>query len=127
MSVRPGSSPRLRILLSASVASPFRGSEPGVSWNAAVHLARHCEVTLLTGTGPKGLFRREIESYVAEHGSIPGLQIAFVEHPPLSRWLQHGRLRALLPLYYVGYASWQRAALRAARALHDEGRFDLAH
>jgi glycosyltransferase involved in cell wall biosynthesis len=82
---------------------------------------------MLVNPGPGEENRRDIDRYCAEHARPFGLAIHFVERPLLCRWLQHGRLGRVTPLYYAGYASWQRAALRAARRLHGQAPFDLVH
>jgi glycosyltransferase involved in cell wall biosynthesis len=58
---------------------------------------------------------------------LPGLTFHFVEPPPLSYWLQRETLLMRRTLYYAGYHAWQKAAYRAARQLHAERPFDLAH
>ena len=119
---------RRRILVSAFAVSPARGSEPAGGWNLCLHLAAYHDLTVLCSPEVIGEnFREEIESYVREHGPIPGLKFVFVERPRLSRLLQRESQSLLRALYYVGYASWQRAALARARQLHAERPFDLVH
>ncbi|MBS0525876.1 MAG: glycosyltransferase family 4 protein [Proteobacteria bacterium] len=61
-------------------------------------------------------------------GPIPGLTIHFVASPPLSRLLQPRPLVSLRsPLYFQGYAAWQRAAYREAARLHRARPFDAVH
>jgi glycosyltransferase involved in cell wall biosynthesis len=119
---------RRRILVSAFSISPCRGSEPGVGWNVCTRLAQYHDVTVLCrpSIGDEN-HRQEIETYLHEHGPIDGLTIKYVEPPRLSRWFQRPRVSFRTPLYFVGYAAWQRAAYALAMQLHREAPFDLAH
>ncbi|MFA9478266.1 glycosyltransferase family 4 protein [Phycisphaerales bacterium AB-hyl4] len=122
------SAPRRSILLSAYAVSPERGSEPGLGWQVATRLARYHDVTVLCSPEVEGDdYRGEISAYAREHGAVAGLTFHYVEPPWLSRWLQRPGGSPLRPLYYVGYAAWQRAAYREACRLHARVGFDLAH
>jgi glycosyltransferase involved in cell wall biosynthesis len=122
---------RLRVLVSAYAVSPDQGSEPGVGWNVCSRLASYHDVTVLCAPGCPGddaeVFRREIEAHLRKHGPVPGLSFHFVPHPPLSRLFQRETGLRRRTAYYVGYAAWQRAAFRAAAALHAGRPFDLTH
>jgi glycosyltransferase involved in cell wall biosynthesis len=119
---------RRRVLVSAASLSPARGSEPGTGWNICSRLAGTFHLTVLSRPqiGDENL-RQEVYEYLAKHGPIPGLTIVFVEPPAISRWLQRPHVSLAAPLYYIGYAAWQRAAFRVAMTLHREWPFDLAH
>lgn len=120
--------PRRRVLLSAFVASAQGGSEVAIGWNLACALAAFHDITLLC-TPYIGVenFRKRNEAFFDKHGPIPGLSLHYVEPPLLSRWFQQGHMGLRKPLYYIGYASWQRAALRQARILHQQKSFDIVH
>jgi glycosyltransferase involved in cell wall biosynthesis len=125
--IAPGAG-RRRILVSAFGVSPVRGSEPAGGWNLCVNLAAHHDVTVLCTPEVAGEnYREEIGQYLRENGPIPGLTFVFVERPRLSRLLQREGHSLLRALYYVGYASWQRAAFARARQLHAQRPFDLVH
>ena len=47
----------LKILVNAYACSPEMGSEPGMGWNWCSHIARHCELHIIT----EGEFREKIE------------------------------------------------------------------
>ena len=50
----------MKILINAYACSPNMGSEPGMAWNWCLHLAKHCELYIIT----EGEFRDKIEAMV---------------------------------------------------------------
>lgn len=103
----------MNVLLSAYACKPNSGSEPGNGWNWALHLAeRGMRVTVLT--------RREgqaaIEAYLLKY-PIPNLSFAWVTVP--TKLLRTGT--------GLHYFLWQLWAVRVARKLHRQQKFDLAH
>lgn len=122
------SHPRGRVLISAFVFSPHRGSEPGIGWNIASRLAAYHDVTILCC--PKlGIenYRQEMEEYLKKNAAVSGMEVCYIEPPLLSRLLQKPLISFTTPLYFVGYAAWQRAAFAQAKRLHHQRAFDLAH
>lgn len=59
---------RLRVLLSAYACEPGRGSEPEVGWQVARHMARHCEVRVITRANNRGVIE---EAMAGEDGYRP--------------------------------------------------------
>ncbi|MFO0928098.1 MAG: hypothetical protein U0736_13850 [Gemmataceae bacterium] len=110
---------RPRVLLSAYACGPDQGSEPGVGWNRALQAARYCDTWVLCEDGRYGA---AVRRYLADHGPIPGLEFVYVPRTALQ--CRVGRVPGLS---YLAYNRWQRSALRAARALHTQIGFDLAH
>jgi len=119
---------RRRVLLSAFAFSPARGSEPGIGWNIGSRLAAFHDVTVLCcpSLGDEN-HRREVEEHFQKHGPIPGLDVQYVDPPLLSRLFQRPLISFATPLYFFGYAAWQRAAFAQAERLHRQRPFDLAH
>lgn len=117
---------RLRVLVCAYACSPVRGSEAGIGWNLASRLARWHDVTMLTTPGHHDPHRAEIEARL-QRDPIEHFHPVFVENPPLLRLCEWKKNRIGRALYYVGYASWMRRALKVARRLHAEKPFDLTH
>lgn len=107
----------LKVLLSAYACEPGMGSEPGVGWNLAVHLARHHEVWVLTRANN----RPSIEAALA-HDSVPGLHFVYHDLPAWARFWKRGG-RGVQLYYYL----WQLSAVPVVRRLHAEVGFDLTH
>ena len=119
---------RRRVVVSAFAFSPARGSEPGIGWNIASRLAVYHDVTVLCCPQLGGEdHRREVEEYLKIHGPIGGMEVRYIEAPLLSRLFQKPLISFSTPLYFVGYASWQRAAFAEAKRLHNVKPFDLSH
>ena len=103
----------MRILLSAYACRPNAGSEPGVGWNWATHLAaRGIDVHVLVA-------KRNQEPVEAglRLNPIPNLHFTFVSVP--YEWAKKNEA--------VHYTLWQMAALKAARELSSKFQFQLAH
>lgn len=110
---------RPRVLMSAYACSPYRGSEPSVGWNRAYETAKYCDVTVLTEEHASA---PDVERFLAENGSIPGLRFVYVPTRRWERWLGNWRAPG-----YVALNSWQRRAYRTALHLHLDTPFDLVH
>jgi len=103
----------MRILLSAYACRPNAGSEPGVGWNWATHLAaRGLEVHVLVAQRN----RPPIEAGLWGN-PIPNLHFNYVQVP--YEWAKKSE-----SLHYI---LWQAAALKVARELCNKWQFDLAH
>lgn len=103
----------MRILLSAYACRPNAGSEPGVGWNWATHLAaRGIEVHVLVARRN----REPIEAGLRAN-PIANLYFTYVSVP----WVWAKKNEAL------HYVLWQFAALKAARELVSRIDFDLVH
>src|SRR5215467_12444803 len=103
----------MRILLSAYACRPNAGSEPGVGWNWATHLAaRGIEVHVLVAKRNQA----PIEAGLREN-HVPNLDFHYI--PVRNEWAKKNE-----SLHYV---LWQAAALKAAKGLSTKFRFELAH
>ena len=109
----------MKILVSAYMCSPFKGSEAGVSWGFINALAQSHSLCVITDIA----FREDIERWLNEH---PG-QMEQVRFEYLLRYRSLFYERIWPPAYYHTYKRWQREALDLARKLHAEIGFDLAH
>src|SRR5215467_2096389 len=103
----------MRILLSAYACRPNAGSEPGVGWNWATHLAaRGIEVHVLVAKRNQA----PIEAGLREN-HVPNLDFPYISVRNV--WAKKNE-----SLHHV---FWQAAALKAAQGLSTKFRFELAH
>lgn len=104
----------MRILLSAYACKPGVGSEPGVGWRWAMHLAKTHDVIVLTHER----FRNDIEPAL---NNFPGPRPRFVFHETrLLRRVPFNSITAL-PKYII----WQLSVLPTAIRLIGEARYDV--
>jgi glycosyltransferase involved in cell wall biosynthesis len=107
---------RLKILLSAYACEPGKGSEPGVGWNFARHMAEHHEVWVLTRSNNRQVIEDELAC-----NPVPGLHFIYHDLPPYARFWKRGQ-KGVQPYYYL----WQFTAIPVLRRLHRDIKFDLA-
>lgn len=107
----------VRIVAFAYACEPNRGSEPGAGWVWARMLARLGETWIITRENN----RDEIEAALPAISERSGLHFEYVDLPRWARFWKRG-LRGVRAYYVL----WQIAALRRARSLNNEQRFDLA-
>lgn len=109
---------RLKVLLSAYSCIPNFGSEPGVGWNNVKEISKLHDVWVLTMSE----FRETIEAEL-EQNPMPNVHWSFVEIPKilLTGWKKGERGRR------IHYMLWQIWAYRAAKRLHEQVQFDIAH
>ena len=105
----------MKVLISAYICAPNRGSEPGAGWNWSLAAAQDNDVWVITRESN----RPAIEAELAAHPH-PRLHFVYVELPPWGLRLKKGE-RGIR--YFSYYTLWQLAALRTARKLHEEVRF----
>lgn len=108
---------QLKVLMSAYACEPGKGSEPGVGWNLAVHMARFHHVWVLTRANNRPV----IETELAKR-PIPNLQFCYHDLPSWARFWKRGP-RGVQPYYYL----WQLTAQRVTKRLHKQVCFDLTH
>ncbi|MGE4443330.1 MAG: glycosyltransferase [Desulfomicrobium sp.] len=106
---------RLKILLSAYACEPGKGSEPGVGWNFARHMAEHHEVWVLTRANNRQAIEEELT-----RNPVPGLHFIYHDLPAWARFWKRGQKGVQL-YYYL----WQLTAIPVVRQLHCEIKFDL--
>ncbi len=110
----------LKILINAYACSPNMGSEPGMAWNWCIHLAKHCELHIIT----EGEFREQIE---VELSKLPqGVNMHFYYNPvsELVRkmcWNQ-GDWR-----FYKYYKQWQWKTYQMALEIIRTQKIEIFH
>lgn len=119
---------RLNVLVVAAMCHPDRGSEPGLGWKWPTQIARHHDVTVITGEYQDN--RQAIERELAADPQLAAsIRFEFVPwfDQIRPRWLR-SVAKLYQPLYYVGYEWWMRRAQEVAESLLASGRqFDLTH
>lgn len=115
-----GSTPRLKILISAYACSPYQGSEPGVGWGFVAELSRHHDLWVIV---EEDFFREHVERFLRENPASTN-NVNFFYIPATRKPF----LRKLWPpSFYFFYRRWHRAAFNLAAMLHKEVNFDAAH
>lgn len=110
----------LTILINAYACGPNRGSEPGMAWNWCCHLAKHCELHIIT----EGEFRDDIERVLPtmEYGHNMHFYYLPVSEKIRRMCWNQGDWR-----FYYYYAKWQKRALAEARRIIDSTHIDVMH
>lgn len=110
----------ISVLINAYACSPNMGSEPGMAWNWCLHLAKYCELHIIT----EGEFRNKIEEVLPtiSHGK----NMHFYYNPMLEEvremcWNQ-GDWR-----FYKHYKDWQKSTLVIAKEIIKKERIDILH
>lgn len=106
----------MKLLLSAYACMPGVGSEPGVGWRWAMHLARTHEVVVITHER----FRSAIEAHIRAHRDARYPEFRYHDTPILKMVRFNGA--TAIPKYFV----WQFTVMPLARRLTREFKFDLA-
>lgn len=107
---------RLNVLLSAYACRPNMGSEPGVGWHMACAIAQHHQVWALTRADNRPFIEAELAL-----NPVANLQFVYCDLPASRHWKRGAA--AVHGHYYL----WQLAAYQAARRLHRQVGFDVAH
>jgi len=97
----------MKIALVGHTISPFRGSEPGNTWNWAWHLSQHVEIEVFAHPH----YRKEVEAFLAENPN-PRLRVTWVELQGKDPWDQTNERG--LRLHYWLWLSEVRGRLRHA-------------
>lgn len=110
----------MKVLINAYACSPNKGSEPGMAWNWCIHLAKYCELHIIT----EGEFRDEIEETVL---LLPQGENMYFYYNPLPKevrkmcWNQ-GDWR-----FYRHYKNWQFKTYQIANEIIKTNKIDILH
>ena len=117
----------MKILINAYACSPNMGSEPGMAWNWCLHLAKHCELHVIT----EGEFRDNIEAVVPTlpqgknmhfyYNPIGGDDLALCRKIRTMCWNQ-GDWR-----FYKYYREWQWKTYLMAKEICSKEKIDILH
>jgi glycosyltransferase involved in cell wall biosynthesis len=108
------------VLINAYACSPNMGSEPGMAWNWCIHLAKYCELHIIT----EGEFKENIDAAIP---LLPqGMNMKFYYNPVSAEirkmcWNQ-GDWR-----FYNHYKSWQKKTYQIALEILKVHPIDIVH
>jgi glycosyltransferase involved in cell wall biosynthesis len=110
----------MKVLINAYACSPDMGSEPGMAWNWCSHLAKYCELFIIT----EGEFKDKIETTLSKLSQ--GKNMHFYYNPVSEEirkmcWNQ-GDWR-----FYKYYREWQYKTYQIAKEICDKEQVDLLH
>lgn len=110
----------ITVLINAYACGPNRGSEPGMAWNWCCHLAKHCELHIIT----EGEFRDDIERVLPtmEYGHNMHFHYIPVREKIRRMCWNQGDWR-----FYYYYAKWQKLALSEALRIISSIHIDVMH
>lgn len=110
----------LSILINAYACSPNMGSEPGMAWNWCIHLAKHCELYIIT----EGEFRNKIEAVLL---TLPQSKNMHFYYNPVSDKIRRMCWNQGDWRFYYYYRQWQKKTLEIARNIIKEHPIDIIH
>lgn len=117
------------IIVSAYATSPYRGSECAVGWEIITRLKKYFDITVLVclETPSHKPYFKEIQEELKKTNVEEGLVIVPVEMPENSKKYTKLHDLGFWPAYYWGYKSWQKAAYKKAKELHETRPFDASY
>lgn len=115
--IKNGKNERIKVLMSAYACEPNKGSEPGVGWNWATHMAEYCEVYVITRSNNQPAIEADCKEHPLDH-------IHFFYHD----CGKAARIMKKLPNgIFIYYKMWQRAILPIVREIIEKERIDIVH
>ncbi|MCL7764548.1 glycosyltransferase [Polaribacter sp. Z014] len=110
----------LKILINAYACSPNMGSEPGMAWNWCLHLAKQCELHIIT----EGEFRVNIEAVLPtlEQGENMHFYYNPVSEDIRKMCWNQGDWR-----FYKHYKKWQFKTYQLAEEIVKTNKIDVLH
>ncbi len=111
---------KLKILINAYACSPKRGSEPGTGWNMCAHLAKYCELHIIT----EEEYRDEIESSLT---NFPQSENMHFYYNPVSERVRNMARNQGDWRFYAHYKKWQKKTLEIAKHIVAEQKIDVMH
>lgn len=110
----------MKILINAYACSPDMGSEPGMAWNWCRHLAKHCELHIIT----EGEFKKKIEAVLPELSQSKNMHFYYnpVSENIRSMCWNQGDWR-----FYKYYKEWQWKTYLIGKRICEEKRIDVLH
>src|SRR5690554_139529 len=111
---------KLKVLINAYACSPKRGSEPGMGWNMCAHLAKYCELHIITEEEN----REEIESVMT---TFPQRKNMHFYYNPVSEKVREMARNQGDWRFYRHYKKWQKLTLEIAKQIVSAQKIDILH
>ena len=111
---------KIKVLVNAYACSPERGSEPGMGWNWCIHLAKYCELHIVT----EEEFKPKIEDAVSK---LPYRENLIFYYNPVSEQVREMARNQGDWRFYTYYKKWQKRALQIAKNIISENDIDIIH
>lgn len=110
----------LKILVNAYAVSPHTGSEPGMGWNWCNHLAKHCELHIIT----EGEFKEHIEKALKV---LPHANNMHFYYNPVSDKVREMCWNQGDWRFYYYYKLWQKKTHKLALKICEEKEIDMLY
>lgn len=110
----------MKILINSYSCSPNRGSEPGLGWNWCTHIARYCELFIIT----EEHWKENIEMVLP---SLPQRGNIHFYYNPISDKARSMAQNQGTWRFYWYYRKWQKRTLKIAQQICMENNIDIIH
>ena len=111
---------KLKVLVNAYACSPDRGSEPGMGWNWCIHLAKYCELHIIT----EEEFKPKIEEAITK---LPQKENLKFYYNPVSEEVREMARNQGDWRFYTHYKKWQKKTLEISKQIISEHNIDIMH
>ena len=110
----------LTILINSYACSPGMGSEPGMAWNWCIHLAKYCQLHIITESEHKDKIKKALQL-------LPqGTNMHFY-YNPISEKAREMSERQGDWRFYGYYKNWQKKTYSIALGIIAKTRIDIVH
>jgi glycosyltransferase involved in cell wall biosynthesis len=110
----------INVLINAYAIRPASGSEPGMGWNWVVHLAKHCNLYIIT----EGEWKDEVDAAVE---LLPQRENLHFYYLPVTEKVREMCWNQGQWLFYLHYQNWQKRVLPLAEEIISNHRIDIIH
>src|SRR5690554_3347815 len=111
---------KYKVIVNAYACSPERGSEPGMGWNWCIHLAKYCELHIIT----EEEFKPKIEEAIAR---LPQKENLKFYYNPVTEDVREMARNQGDWRFYAHYKKWQKITLDMAKHIMCENDIDILH
>ena len=99
------------------------GSEQGMGWNWIVHLAKHCELFVIT----EGEYKHQIEEWITVPGHVYVARHIHFYYNPVTKHIRKMCWRQGDWRFYKYYKDWQKRTAELARDICSSEHIDILH